>query len=148
MNVERYARPTLIAAIDDVFPSHPLQAERDRRSRVWCGDVWKIAYVLARYRPDLLVLRLDVDPAGLLLVAGFDPGSRALRDNYNPIARELVYLTPPELPAEVLNRQGALAPDDPRIASLLALLRQLALAGATHGTVRTQLQAWRLQNRL
>jgi hypothetical protein len=31
---------------------------------------------------------------------------------------------------------------------LLALLRQLALAGATHGTVRGQLQAWRLQNRL
>ena len=148
MNVERYARPTLVAAIDDVFPSHPLQAERDRRSRVWCGDVWKIAYVLARYRPDLLVLRLDVEPAGLLLVAGFDPGNRALRDNYNPIARELVYLTPPELPAEVLSRQGALAPNDPRIASLLALLRQQALSGATHGTVRAQLQAWRLQNRL
>ena len=148
MNVERFARPTLIAAIDDVFPSHPLQAERDRRSRVWCGDVWKIAYVLARNRPDLLVLRLDVEPAGLLLVTGFDPGSRALRDNYNPIARDLVYLAAPEPPAEVLNRQGSLAPDDPRIADLLALLRELAQSGAAHGMVRARLQSWRMQNRL
>ncbi|HVH77775.1 MAG TPA: methyltransferase domain-containing protein [Stellaceae bacterium] len=148
MNVERFARPTLIAAIDDVFPSHPLQAERDRRSRVWCGDVWKITYVLARHRPDLLVLRLDVEPAGLLLVTGFDPGNRALRDNYNPIARDLVYLAAPELPDEVSNRQGALAPDDPRIADLLALLRELAQSGAAHGMVRARLQGWRMQNRL
>ncbi len=148
MNVERFARPTLVAAIDDVFPSHPLQAERERRSRVWCGDVWKIAYILARYRPDLVVLRLDVEPAGLLLVAGFDPSSKALRDNYNPIARELVYLAPAQVPVEVLNRQGALAPDDPRIAHLLALLRQLAQTGATHATVRARLVGWRAENRL
>jgi SAM-dependent methyltransferase len=148
MNIERFARPTLVAAIDDVFPSHPLQAERDRKSRVWCGDVWKIAYILARYRPDLVVLRLDVEPAGLLLVAGFDPANRALRDNYNPIARELVYLAPPEVPAEVLKRQGALAPDDLRIASLLGLLRELAQADAHHGVVRARLHAWRAQNRL
>ena len=148
MNVERFARPAMVAAIDDVFPSHPLQAERDRKSRVWCGDVWKIAYVLARYRPDLVVLRLDVEPAGLLLVAGFDPANRALRDDYNPIARELVYLAPAEVPAEVLNRQGALSPDDPRIAGLLALLRELAQAGVAHSAVRTRLHAWRAQNRL
>lgn len=147
MNVERFARPTLAAAIDDVFPSHPLQAERDRRSRVWCGDVWKIAYVLARHRPDLLVLRLDVEPAGLLLVAGFDPGNKALRENYNPIARELVYQSP-QVPPEVLNRQGAIAPDDRRITGLLTLLRELALTGATHGTVRARLHAWRIENRL
>jgi hypothetical protein len=148
MNVERFARPTLLAAIDDMFPSHPLQAERDRRSRVWCGDVWKIPYILARYRPDLLMLRLDVEPAGLLLVAGFDPSNRALRDDYNPIARELVYGAPPEPPAEVLQRHGALAPSDPRIAALLALLRELAQAGATHGTVRARLAAWRVEHRL
>jgi SAM-dependent methyltransferase len=148
MNVERFARPTLVAAIDDVFPSHPLQAERDRRSRVWCGDVWKIPYMLARYRPDLLVLRLDVEPAGLLLVAGFDPSHRGLRDNYNPIARELVYNAPAEVPVEVLNRQGALAPDDRRIAGLLRLLRELAQMGATHGTVRARLQPWRAANQL
>jgi hypothetical protein len=148
MNVERFARPTLLAAIDDVFPSHPLQAERDRRSRVWCGDVWKIPYVLARYRPDLLMLRLDVEPAGLLLVAGFDPSSRALREDYNPIARELMYGAPPEVPAEVLNRQGALAPDDPRIGGLLTLLRELARMGAVHSQVRARLQGWRAENRL
>lgn len=148
MNVERFARPTLIAAIDDVFPSHPLQAQRDRRSRVWCGDVWKIPYILARYRPDLLLLRLDVEPAGLLLVAGFDPASKALRDDYNPIARELIYDSPAEPPAEVLERRGALAPDDPRIAALLALLCELVQTGAHYPAVRTRLAAWRVENQL
>lgn len=148
MNVERFARPTLIAAIDDIFPSHPLQAERDRRSRVWCGDVWKIPYMLARYRPDLVLLRLDVEPAGLLLVAGFDPANRALRDDYNPIARELVYGGPDEPPVEVLERQGALAPDDPRIAALLVLLRDMAQSGANYPAVRARLAAWRAENHM
>ncbi len=147
MNAERHARPAMVAAIDDIFPSHPLQAERERKSRVWCGDVWKIAYSLAHYRPDLLLLRLDVEPAGLLLVAGFDPGQRTLREFYNPIVRELIEGAP-AVPNAVLNRDGALAPGDPRIASLLALLAELAACGATHGTVRARLRAWRGENRL
>jgi hypothetical protein len=148
INVERHARPCLVAAIDDVMPSHPIQAERMRRSRVWCGDVWKIAYCLARYRPDLLMLRIDAEPAGLLLVAGFDPNQRILRDLYNPIVRELTEAAPAEVPRQVLDREGALAPFDPRIEGLLALLAGLAAAGATHGTVRAQLRAWRAENRL
>ena len=131
-----------------MFPSHPIQAERDRRSRVWCGDVWKIAYVLARYRPDLLMLRLDVEPAGLLLVCGFDPGNKVLREHYNPIVREMTETAPPGVPDAVLARQGALAPDDPRVQGLLDLLAGLAAASATHGTVRTLLQAWRTEHRL
>jgi hypothetical protein len=94
------------------------------------------------------MLRLDVEPAGLLLVVGFDPSNRVLRDEYNPIARELVYTAPTEPPAEVLSRQGALPPDDPRIAALLALLRELAQAGANYPAVRAQLAAWRVENRL
>jgi hypothetical protein len=50
MGVERHARPSALLAIDDIFPNHPLQAERCRRTRVWCGDVWKITECLARYR--------------------------------------------------------------------------------------------------
>jgi SAM-dependent methyltransferase len=148
MNVERFARPCLLAAIDDVFPSHPLQAERERRSRVWCGDVWKIPYVLARHRPDLLLLRLDVEPAGLLLVAGFEPGQRILRDRYNPIVRELVDGGASGLPDEVLSRRDAIAPDDPRVSDLLGVLRELAAAGASHATVRTRLDHWRAENQV
>jgi hypothetical protein len=141
MNIEQYARPGALVAIDDVFPNHPLQAERRRRTRAWCGDVWKIAACLERHRPDLLVLPVDAAPAGLLLVAGLDPSQRGLRDHYNPIARQLAEPAVP--PADILARTGALAPDDPRIAGLLALLRQFAAAGSEIAAVRQGLASWR-----
>src|SRR6516165_1979644 len=37
--------------------------------------------------PDLLLLRLNVESAGLLLMAGFEPAHRGFRNFYNPIAR-------------------------------------------------------------
>jgi hypothetical protein len=143
MGVERHARPSALLAVDDIFPNHPLQAERCRCTRAWCGDVWKIVGCLARYRPDLLLLRLDVEPTGLLLVAGFEPAHSGLRDLYNPIARLLAKHPSPVVPVEILAREGALAPDDERVGSLLALLKELAENGADHETVRSRLQSWR-----
>jgi SAM-dependent methyltransferase len=143
MGVERHARPSALLAIDDIFPNHPLQAERCRRTRVWCGDVWKIVGCLAQYRPDLLLLRLDVEPAGLLLVAGFEPAHRGLRDLYNRIARSLAKPASPVVPVEILAREGALPPDDVRVGSLLGLLKELAGNGADHATVRSRLRSWR-----
>ena len=144
MGVERNARPSALVAVDDIFPNHPLQAERCRRTRAWCGDVWKIVGCLARYRPDLLLLRLDVEPTGLLLVAGFKPAHRGLRDLYNPIARSLSKHASPAVPVEILSREGALPPDDVRVDSLLALLKELAGNGADHATVRSRLRSWRV----
>ena len=147
MNVERHARPGALVAIDDVFPNHPLQAERTRRTRAWCGDVWKIASCLERYRPDLLLLPLDTAPTGLLLVAGLDPANRSLRDRYNPIARELAESAPTP-PDEILARQGALSPDDPRLDTLLALLADLAVDGGDVVAARQLLLSWRQRHGL
>ena len=148
MGVECHARPNALVAVDDIFPNHPLQAERCRRTRAWCGDVWKIMGCLARYRPDLLLLRLDVEPAGLLLVAGFEPAHRGLRDLYNPIARSLAKHASPVVPVEILAREGALPPDDERVASLLALLKELERDRADHATVRSRLRSWRVTHRV
>lgn len=145
MNVECHARPAALLALDDISPSHPLQAARRRQTRAWCGDVWKIIGCLETWRPDLVLLRIDVAPAGLLLVAGLDPGQRGLRDRYNPIARELAE-TEATPPPEILARSGALAPDDPRIASFLALLARLAAEGSERAVVRRRLAAWRSDN--
>jgi SAM-dependent methyltransferase len=108
MNFERCAAPGAVAVIDDIFPNHPVQAERDRRTRAWTGDIWRLVEVLQRYRPDLFLLRLDAAPAGLLLVAGLDAANRVLWDAYNPIVREARELAGP--PQSVIERQGAVAP--------------------------------------
>lgn len=135
MHVERHAAAGTLVVIDDIFPNHPAQAARERRTRAWTGDVWKLHALLAEQRPDLHLLPLDAWPTGLLLVAGLDPGNRVLWENYNPLVRRYAALGPP--PPAVLSRQGALAPDDPRIAALAATLR--AQRDADVATVRAAL---------
>jgi hypothetical protein len=108
MNVERCVAPGAIVIIDDIFPSHAIQARRERRTLAWTGDVWRLAEVLHRYRPDLFLLPLDVAPAGLLLVAGLDPANRVLWDAYNPLVREAQEPMGP--PRSVLERHGAADP--------------------------------------
>jgi SAM-dependent methyltransferase len=108
MNLERRAAAGAVIAIDDIFPNHPAQAERKRRSRAWTGDVWRLAEVLRRYRPDLFLLPLDTAPTGLLLVAGLDPANRILWDGYNTILRQTRELAGP--PQSVLTREGSRGP--------------------------------------
>jgi len=119
MNVERHATAQSVIVFDDIFPNHPLQAERERQSGAWTGDVWKIMPCLRKYRPDLLLLPLDAYPAGLLLVANLDPGNHVLRTNYSAIVDELTSARAPSVGVETLSRANALAPDDPQIFAII-----------------------------
>jgi len=121
-NVERHAAPGTLVVIDDIFPNHPAQAERRRRTRVWTGDIWKLHDCLIRHRPDLLVLALDTEPSGLLLVAGLDADNRILLQQYNPILRDYLDRSL-AADADPITRRGALDPADPRVDELLDLLR-------------------------
>jgi len=108
MNIERAAVPGSVLIIDDIFPNHPAQAERERRTNHWTGDVWKVVEVLRTHRPDLYVSTIDINPTGLALVAGLDPSNRVLWDQYNPIVRHFKAVGMP--PPHVLARQNALDP--------------------------------------
>ncbi len=139
MNVERHAKPTTLVFVDDIFPNHPVQADRERRSRVWTGDVWKLLVCLSQERPDLILLPLDTRPTGLLLIAGLDHKHRALWDRYNPIVnrygRDL-----PELPPEnILCRHGAYDPDSPIFRDLI---RKMGELGRQHAPLQAVQEAW------
>lgn len=139
MNVERYAKPTTLVIVDDIFPNHPVQADRERRSRVWTGDVWKLLVCLTQERPDLILLPLDTRPTGLLLIAGLDHKHRVLWDRYNPIVnrygRDL-----PELPPEnILCRHGAYDPDSPIVRDLI---RKMGELGRQHASLQAVQKAW------
>lgn len=122
MQVERRSAPHTLVVIDDIYPCHPAQAERDRRTRVWTGDIWKLHRCLARLRPDLFLLSLDTSPTGMLLVAGVDSSNRVLWDRYERIAGR--YGRAMRVPADVLSRRGAAAPTRRTVAGLLAWLRE------------------------
>jgi len=121
INVEQRASRCGAILFDDIFPNHPLQAERTRQSGVWTGDVWKILPCLRKHRPELTLLPLDTHPSGLLAVANLDPDNRVLSDNYADIVRE--FTAPgPVLGADTLSRDGAWHPADARLCELLDAL--------------------------
>jgi hypothetical protein len=121
MNFERCAPPGAVAVINNIFPNHPAQAERRRRTYAWTGDVWQLARVLQRYRPDLFLLPLDATPAGLLLVAGLDPTNRVLWDAYNTIVRGVWECL--ETPHSVIERQGRIDPSSDAVRRVIETLK-------------------------
>lgn len=122
MQVERHAAPATLVVIDDIFPCHPTQAARRRRSNAWTGDVWKLHRILRQQRPELTLLALNANTTGLLLIAGLDPESRVLWDAYAHLTRDAAHEQPP--PPEVLARHGAIPSDHPLVERLLDILRQ------------------------
>lgn len=110
MNIERVAHPGTVIVIDDVFPNHPVQALRNRSSKAWTGDVWKIVPILREQRPDLLLLPVDTHPTGSLVVIGLDPTSAALWKIFDLLMSFETAEYPPS--SKTLSRRGAIDPHD------------------------------------
>jgi len=134
INVERNSAWTSAVVFDDILPRDPEEAARERTTRVWAGDVYKIIRVLDRHRPDLTVLRIGTNPTGLLLVLGLDPDSSVLGDRYDEIAAELATPDPQEIPRDIAERKHVLDPDRVLSASFWQLLRD----GRDNGTPREE----------
>ncbi len=141
MNVEKIAGPHTMVVIDDVSPNLPEQANRTRQTRVWTGDVWKIADCLRKHRPDLQLTLVDAAPTGLLLIAGLDPGNRTLWRQYNPIVRQYAAEAPP--PAAVIAREGALSPAGGKFEQVLQLYRNAKAAERSFATCSPALRSLR-----
>jgi SAM-dependent methyltransferase len=122
MNAEAVAAPNGIVVIDDIFPNHPAQAKRQRETRNWTGDVWKLHHLLARERPDLFLLPLDTSPTGLLLIWGLDNSNRRLWERYDKYIRNYVYNDPP-VPDDVVARSSAIGPE--KVGPVLAAIASL-----------------------
>jgi hypothetical protein len=122
INIEKYSTAFSVIVFDDIFPNHPLQAERERQTSYWTGDVWKIVDCLRRYRSDLVIVPVDAHPTGLLLVLNLSPTSSFLSRNYEKIVQS--YLKPDLRPnKDVLARAGAVDPRHPQILTALREIR-------------------------
>ncbi|MDN7655012.1 class I SAM-dependent methyltransferase [Burkholderia multivorans] len=121
INVERYAGEHTVVVIDDILPCHPAQAARDRRTRSWTGDVWKLLATLQQHRPDLSLLLLDAFPTGLLCISGLDPTNTILQDHYEEIVTTWPHDS--EVPESILNRKDALSFTDQNVNIFLKQLQ-------------------------
>ncbi|MEJ5992477.1 methyltransferase domain-containing protein [Ramlibacter sp. PS3R-8] len=139
MHVERLLAPGTVVVIDDVFPNHPSQARRERSTRVWTGDVWRLFDTLQKMRPDLALCALDTAPTGLLVIAALSPDHRALWQRYNPTVRTIQCATDAP-PAAILERHGAVSPQGEPLARLIGLLQQYRAAAPTDTKARETLR--------
>lgn len=111
MNVEKHSRWSSVIVLDDMLPRNVDEAARDRHTDAWTGDVYKVATVLRRYRPDLVVVEVDTQPTGVVLVFGADSQSTVLKREYDSIIKEYVVPDPQDVPEEVLVRKNAVQPE-------------------------------------
>lgn len=117
INVEKCAADGAVVAIDDVCPNHPAQAERERRTRVWTGDVWRLIPALHRYRPDLELTLLDTSPTGLLIVSNLDRNSCILEQRFEDIVSESFD------PRPIFGRRDLLDPEGAEFGRIIASWR-------------------------
>jgi predicted O-methyltransferase YrrM len=80
INVEAWSEPDGVIVLHDCLPVFPLTASRQRRTKFWVGDVWKLVEVLRELRPELRVRIIATAPSGLCVVRGLDPTSRVLAE--------------------------------------------------------------------
>jgi len=94
VHVEAWSQPNGVIVLHDCLPIFPLTASRERRTKFWVGDVWKVVSILREYRPELRVKIVATAPSGLCVVRGLDPTSRVLAERLDEIIeryRELPY---------------------------------------------------------
>ncbi|MFD4576268.1 class I SAM-dependent methyltransferase [Streptomyces sp. NPDC058417] len=111
-HVERHADWSSVIVFDDMLPRNVDEAARDRHTTAWTGDVYKLAAILARHRPDLVTVLVDTQPTGQLLVFGADPRNPVLRRAYGEIVTAHDTPDPQPVPDAVLKRVGAVRPED------------------------------------
>lgn len=112
MNVERQLAATGVVVLDDVLPRNAQEASRVRVSGPWAGDVYKAVEIIARHRPDLVLLLVNTWPTGTAIVVGPDPTSETLEAIY---PSELAYLKaedPQAPPQSYMTRAVAIDPAD------------------------------------
>jgi len=112
INVERHLAPSGVTVFDDVLPRNALEAARVRRTGAWAGDVYKAVEIIARERPDLVVVLINTWPTGTAIVVGGDPSSDVLQEAYRSQVPYLEAEDPQSPPQEYMSRSVAVDPAD------------------------------------
>jgi hypothetical protein len=123
MNMERFCHAGSVVIVDDIYPAHPLQGERIRQSRYWTGDIWKIIPILQLHRPDLIVMPVDTDPTGSLMVLGLDPNNNVLWDHFDSIIDHAIN-TMTEVPESIIERTEKFDPRARLMKKVFKLIRK------------------------
>lgn len=119
-NVERWCSPDGTVILHDCVPLAPVAAERERRTRFWVGDTYKLVWALARHRPDLKLRTVLTPPSGLVVIRNLDPGSTTLHDHFATIQQEFAAFRYPYEPGRFPAELHAVSNDAAGVSEALA----------------------------
>lgn len=142
-NMEAHMAAAGVVVLDDMLPRNDEEAARNRTTKDWTGDVYKVAGLLRELRPDLIVLTVNTAPTGTVVVVGLDPSSRRLHDSYDSVLDRLLAADPQHVPQEILDRVGALDPVQLLADPAWEQLRDLRAKGAQRDELAPVLEALR-----
>jgi len=74
LSLERYASPSSVVLVHDTIPLDEETSSRTRATEFYTGDVWKIAPLLVKARPELEVATVRAAPSGLTMIRGLGAG--------------------------------------------------------------------------
>lgn len=124
INIERHSHPSSVVVIDDVLPISTETAEREPSGQAWNGDVFKILKILNEYRSDLVLMKVDTRPTGVLVVLGLDSKNDTLSQHYDDIVRQHSKPDPQQVPAALIDREGAIGPIQMLDSDLWSILKK------------------------
>jgi hypothetical protein len=94
-------------------------AARERSTKFWVGDTWKVVAALATYRPELKVTTVLAPPSGLVVVRRLNPGSSVLRERLDEIIERFLPLAYERLPGDFAPELHAVPNDEAGLALAL-----------------------------
>lgn len=108
--VERFTTAASVVVFDDMLPRNVDEAARRRHSQSWTGDVYKAAEALRELCPQLIVLDVDTQPTGTVVVLLPDAGRAGALAGYDDWLERAVTPDPQHVPERVLARTAAVDP--------------------------------------
>ncbi len=81
LNLEVHASRDTVVVVDDILPEQIEWTTRERITKAWTGDVYKVIPFLRKHRPDLDIRVYNVEMKGLAVITGFNPGDRRVQKN-------------------------------------------------------------------
>jgi len=108
--VERFTAPTSVVVFDDMLPRSVDEAARYRHTKAWTGDVYKAPQALRELCPDLIVLDVDTEPTGVVVVLAPNAARNGVLPGYDDWLDTAIAPDPQHVPSQVLKRSRALDP--------------------------------------
>ncbi|MGN6609317.1 MAG: class I SAM-dependent methyltransferase [Jatrophihabitans sp.] len=125
LGVERFTTASSVVVFDDMLPRTIDEAARKRHTHFWTGDVYKAAEALREQRPDLIVLEVDTQPTGVVVVLLPDASRDGVLPGYDDWMDVAMAPDPQDVPQAVLTRSRALNPETLLASKGWAELRRL-----------------------